>query len=168
MARQSGDTAALYEKYARRLMAYFFKRGLALQDAEDALQEVFKRLQARTLAGRAGIQDIERWLLGTARNVATDIFRRRGPTVVETPAAEIESEPDRSAEEEERWERCRAVDEAVQELPEKLRAPMLLRHWEGWSCGRIAARLGITANAVSLRLSRARGLLEKRLGPRFG
>jgi DNA-directed RNA polymerase specialized sigma24 family protein len=46
-----------------------------------------------------------------------------------------------------------------------LRTPLVLRERGGWKHDRIAKHLGITVNAVSMRLHRARTTLRKSLGP---
>ena len=57
-----------------------------------------------------------------------------------------------------------ALDRAIESLPEKQRAAVLLRYREGLSCGEIASALGVTSNAVSIQLHRARQTLRRRVG----
>lgn len=54
--------------------------------------------------------------------------------------------------------------DAIQALPEKLREPLLLRHSRGLAYAQIAGILGITENAVQVRIFRAREKLRKKLG----
>lgn len=162
MAGEIGDVGVLYEKHKVALVAHFFRRGLRLQDAEDAVQKVFERLLERRPESPV-IRDLEAWLFGTASNVAADIFWERARMTADAPPAEAPDQPDRSAETK---EFCAALAEAVRELPEELRMLLLLRYWKDWSYRRIGERLGITSNAARLRLFRARELLRQRLGPR--
>ena len=52
----------------------------------------------------------------------------------------------------------------VMELPEKYRLVVVLHCLEGYSFSEIAGFLHITASAVSMRLHRARKLLNEELG----
>ena len=56
--------------------------------------------------------------------------------------------------------------EAIGKLPERLREPLLLRHSRGLSYGEIASILGVTENAVQVRVFRARKRLLERFGAR--
>ena len=58
----------------------------------------------------------------------------------------------------------RALLRAVMELPEKYRLVVVLHCLEGYSFSEIAGFLHITASAVSMRLHRARKLLNEQLG----
>ncbi len=158
-----GDTGALHETYARRLTAYFLFRGLGPEDADDAVQEVFARLLAKILTECAAIENLEGWIFGTARHVATDIFRCGAKRPTEAAVEEVAEEPEPRVETN---ESRKAVEEAVRKLPDELRVLLRLHYWRGWSYRRIAARLGITANAVGLRLHRARMLVRANLQPR--
>ena len=53
---------------------------------------------------------------------------------------------------------------AVLELPEKYRLVVLLHCMEGYSFSKIAGFLHITASAVSMRLHRARKMLDEQRG----
>jgi len=160
MSAQGGNVGAVYESCARRLRGYVLGMGLKPEDAEDAVHDVFKQLMARDPAARK-IDDVGAWLFGTARHVAAGMLRRRRSTV-DLCAEDLASEPECLAETE---ETRKEVRKAVRALPKLLRTPLLLRHRRGWSCDRIAERLDLTANAVSLRLRRAREMLRARLGP---
>ena len=63
----------------------------------------------------------------------------------------------------ERDERRRRVERAVQALPPKLRAPLVLRHIEGLAYADIARVLGVSAGTVASRLSRAHAQLAREL-----
>ena len=58
----------------------------------------------------------------------------------------------------------RALVRAVLELPEKYRLVVLLHCMEGYSFSKIAGFLHITASAVSMRLHRARKMLDEQRG----
>ena len=63
----------------------------------------------------------------------------------------------------ERQEARRMIDAAVDELPEKYRAPLVLCYLEGMTNHEAARQLGYPVGSISRRLERARGLLKKQL-----
>ena len=63
----------------------------------------------------------------------------------------------------ERRDLSRVVDEALGQLPEKYRAPVILCYLEGKTNAEAARQLGWPAGSMSRRLERARGLLRAKL-----
>ncbi len=63
----------------------------------------------------------------------------------------------------ERRDLSRVVDEALGQLPEKYRAPVILCYLEGKTNAEAARQLGWPAGSMSRRLERARGLLREKL-----
>jgi len=55
------------------------------------------------------------------------------------------------------------VRSAVRALPAKYREPVVLRYLQELSMSQTSSILGITENALQVRLSRARSLLKQRL-----
>ena len=64
-----------------------------------------------------------------------------------------------------RKETSAAVRRAIDQLPESYRTVLLLRDIEGLDTEEAAKMLGITANAVKIRLHRARMALRKLISP---
>jgi RNA polymerase sigma-70 factor (ECF subfamily) len=60
--------------------------------------------------------------------------------------------------------RIEAVNQAIGQLSENLRAPLVLRHMEGCSYEEIARILGIGVSAAKMRVMRARDELVQQLG----
>lgn len=129
-------------------------------DADDAAQAVFLVLwkNATKLRQRASAAA---WLHHVSRNIcrnalrAQEIRRRR-----EREAAEMR-QPNQS---EPRDDDLRGVlDEALDQLPEKYRLPLILFHFEQRSIEEIAELLGTYPSTIGTRLSRARELLRGRL-----
>lgn len=66
-----------------------------------------------------------------------------------------------------REEERRLVRRTVDELPEALRTVVVLRDIEQWSYEEIGAELGVSANAVKVRVHRGRQRLRSMLSPHF-
>jgi RNA polymerase sigma factor (sigma-70 family) len=136
-----------------------------LHDAEDAFQATFLFLaqQAGSVRKRGSLAS---WLHGVARRMAANARRsaaRRtrherqatSPTAASDPAWQ-------SA-----WREVQSVlDEEIQRLPETYREPLVRCCLEHRSCAEVAAHMGLREPAVRSRVSRARKLLEVRLGRR--
>jgi RNA polymerase sigma-70 factor (ECF subfamily) len=123
--------------------------------AADVSQEVFMKLLTRLpqFDGRAAFST---WLYRIAVNTAVDHQRAKRRTV---PLPKKLEDTHRVDDEYARRERRRRLERAVQALPPKLRAPLVLRHVEGLAYGEIAVVLGISAGTVASRLSRAHARL---------
>lgn len=67
----------------------------------------------------------------------------------------------------EREEVCARVREAIDRLPETYRTALVMRDIEGMDIDEIAAALGISSNAVKIRVHRARHALRDALDPLF-
>ena len=158
---------------ARRLLS-------SEEDARDAVQEAF--LNAfRNIDRFEGQALLSTWLHRIVVNVSLMKLRSRKRKPEESldhllPAFrddghfaerfESGSEPadQRLAREEEQA----AVRAAIEELPQHYRTILLLRDIEGIGTQEVAEQLGISPNAVKLRLHRARQALRTLLVPRLG
>jgi RNA polymerase sigma factor (sigma-70 family) len=131
------------------------------QDAEDAFQATFLVLAARAGAIRKA-EALASWLHGVAHRVALRARRdagRRRKHEREGQAMAVRvgrSEPE--------WSEVQAaLDEEVQALPQRWRAPFVLCFLEGRSRAEAARELGIKEGTVWSRLSHARKLLHEKL-----
>ncbi len=130
-------------------------------EAEDAAQAVFVTL-ARKAASLRKDSSVGGWLHTVARRLAKDIrrsraARQRREEMVMSDAAVTNNEgldPRLFRE---------SLDDALGDLPDRYRRPLVLFHLEGRSLQQTAAQLGLTASATGVRLSRARELLRKKL-----
>ena len=136
-------------------------------EAEELVQETYARALAAAGSFQAG--NLKAWLFSILRNDFVD--RRRhgqhapGPLGPEPPDPAWEGELLRDDLELERLRRVVAedIEAALGGLSEDARSIILL-DLEGFSEREISGVLGCPAGTVKSRLSRARGLLRRRLG----
>jgi RNA polymerase sigma factor (sigma-70 family) len=133
-------------------------------DVEDAFQATFLVLLRR--AGSLGPGDaIAAWLHGVAVRVAQQArsaAARRGQRERLGMAVEV-AEPNPTSEDS---ELRRILDEEINRLPLKYRAPIVLCYLEGQTHEEAARQLHWPLGTVKGRLARARSLLESRLARR--
>jgi RNA polymerase sigma-70 factor (ECF subfamily) len=134
------------------------------QDAEDAFQATFLVL-ARKAGSISQPERLGNWLYGVASRVSqkarAEAARRRArqQPVTDMPTGQCDREAD--------WEDLRQVlDDEVQRLPDKFRAPLVLCYLQGMKREEAAERLGWRAGAVKGMLERGRELLRPRLARR--
>jgi RNA polymerase sigma-70 factor (ECF subfamily) len=147
------------------------------EDAADAMQEAFVSA-SKALAAFRGDAKLSTWLHRIAVNAALMRQRRQRPQpeydidellphfdssghFERLPLAWIEA-ADREFE---REELRSLVREKIDELPQTHRNVLLLRDIEELSGAETAAQLGISENAVKVRLHRARQALRELLAP---
>lgn len=145
----------LVEEYQGALLrlcyAYLHDRSLA----EDAVQETFLKAY-RNLNGYRGDASEKTWLMKIAMNTCRD-FRRTGWFLHtdRTMTPDRLPEPSASASEQDR-----EITAAVMRLPVKLREVVLLCYYQSMTTVEAAQTLGISQQAVSARLQRARARLH--------
>lgn len=140
--------------------------------ADDLFQEVSIKVLKRlgTLREPGAIRG---WLFQIARNACLDYLRRedRRPNGVSLDYVQQKSKADWSRNPSDQFcskERIRAVHTAIEELPASQREALYLRLKEGLDHQAIADRLGISRQAVEVRLCRGRANLRERLGDILG
>ena len=128
--------------------------------AEDVAQEAFLR-GYRGLENFRGDAQFRSWMYRIATNLAKNAVTRRKeyPTdeLPETPAA---TGP---ASLMEHQELKAALREAIAELPEDLREPLVLREYQEMSYQEIADATGLPLNTVRTRILRGRRALRDRM-----
>ena len=177
-ARAGDDDAfrALVEPHRRALQVHCYRMLGSLHEAEDVVQETFLRAW-RKLDSYAGRASFAAWLYGIATNACLDslsagrtrllprhVARPDDPTAAPAPprtdVAWLEPYPESLMEPHTMVEQRETVRlafiAAVQHLPPKQRAVLLLRDVIGWSGQEVADLLGGSADAVHSALQRAR------------
>ena len=191
---RAGDGGAfreLTEPHRRELQVHCYRMLGSLQDAEDALQETllaaWQGLEA--FEGRASVRT---WLYRIATNRCLNALRsasRRPAKEWDIPGVEppeptrlgevvwLEPYPDVLLEgavdmplgPEARYEQTEAISlafvTALQVLPARQRAVLILREVLGYHAGEVADMLDSTVESVNSALKRARASLQHRLGP---
>ena len=179
---RAGDEAA-YEVLVRtqstRLLAVTRRILASEDDARDAVQEAFIRV-FQHLASFEGESRLSTWLHRVAVNTALMKLRtrRRRPEQPIEPLLPAFQEDGHHVEQFRSWDepadeaferqemRVR-VRQCIDRLPENYRTVLLLRDIEQMDSEETAAVLGITVNAVKIRLHRARQALRTLLDPHY-
>lgn len=137
------------------------------EDAEDLAQETFVRAHA-SLADFRGDARFSTWLLRIAWHLAQDQKRRTGrrgsmePLDSAAESVDRAPAPHEASAQSEITDRIRA---AVQELPLRLRAVLVLRSIEGREYDEIARIVGARPATVRTQVMQARRELARKLGP---
>jgi RNA polymerase sigma-70 factor, ECF subfamily len=195
-AARGGDEnafARLVEPHRGALHAHCYRMLGSVHDAEDALQETLLRAW-RGLASFEGRSSLRSWLYAIATNACLRAIERRPKRVLPidyAPAADphdglgeplvesvwVEPYPDERlrlgdglAGPEARYEQRESVElafiAALQHLPARQRAVLILRDVLGFSAREVAAALETTPPAVDSALQRARKAVDERLPER--
>jgi RNA polymerase sigma-70 factor (ECF subfamily) len=185
---QAGDSAtfsSLTERYRRELLVHCYRMVGNLDDAEDLVQETFVKAW-RARSGFEGRATLRAWLYRIATNACLDAAKRsrRRVRVVDPPMSPghapsfdevpwLQPFPDRLlADSESAGMKPDAVIvaketielaflAAVQHLPPRPRAVLILRDVMGWSASETAEILDGSVAAVNSALQRARGRLQE-------
>ncbi|RLV47759.1 RNA polymerase sigma factor [Nocardioides mangrovicus] len=157
---QRDRLSELYEEHASRVYAYA-RRHAAPESAEDLVADAFIVAMRRIEAVPVEPDEARAWLIGTVRKLAAN-GRRRSQTSSQwwqgavRDAWHLGSEGSAEDVVAERDSCLRLLGE----LTEVDREALLLIAWEGLSARQAAVVLGITPNAFSVRVHRARSRLE--------
>jgi len=168
MAARQGDSGAfreLYDMYRERIWPLVvYSVGDSLQ-AQDVLQNVFFKV-FRGLRSFRFQSSLSTWIYRIARNECWNHNRRWGVAHVPLKAIlDCSEEIDTRPSPDDREARKTILNNAVKQLPFKMREVVLLRYVEGLSYEEISRVLGCAPGTVASRLNRALAELEERLRP---
>jgi RNA polymerase sigma-70 factor (TIGR02960 family) len=188
-AARSGDAGAfavLTERYRRELHLHCYRMLASFEDAQDLTQEVFLRAWSRR-ASFEGRSTLRTWLYRIATNACLDFLDRRpdripvASSTQDGAAAEVgylQPYPDHLLDEipaggEEPGEVVVARETvelaflvAVQHLPARQRAVLILRDILGWPASDTAATLQMSVASANSALQRARATMREQLPDR--
>jgi RNA polymerase sigma-70 factor (ECF subfamily) len=181
------DLERLFTRHRRELLVHCYRMLGGLEDAEDAVQDTLVKAW-RHLDAFEGRSSVWTWLYRIATNVCLDALDRRGrrvlPTAIVDPAdpsappaaddhetpwlqpipdlvldpADADADPSTVVIAREHVEL--AFIAAIQHLPPRQRAVLLLRDVMSYSAAETASLLDTSATAVNSALQRARTLLD--------
>ncbi|MFB4300832.1 RNA polymerase sigma factor [Actinomadura sp. NTSP31] len=141
------EFAAVYATTYRGLLGYALRRCDTPDDAADVVAETFTIAWRRAADIPAG-DGARLWLYGVARRVLAN--HRRGVQRHAHKTAALRAELSAPAHDDS------PVAEVFRTLPDRDRELLTLVAWEGLTVPEIAAVLGCSRNAASIRLHRAR------------
>ncbi len=183
-AAVSGDEsafAALTQRHRRELHVHCYRMLASFDEAEDAVQETLLRAW-RSRDSFDGGSQFRAWLYRIATNVCLDMLRRRSrrPTTMQSFAdvpwlqpypdrlldeiAPSDDEPHAVVVERETIEL--AFLAALQLLPPRQRAALLVRDLLGWPASETASLLETSVAAANSALQRARSTMQQHLPER--
>jgi RNA polymerase sigma-70 factor (ECF subfamily) len=158
----AGDVSAFERvivRYERRVLALAWRLLGRLEDAQDASQEVFLRA-FRYLHRFDPRRPFEPWLMKMTVNVCYDIGKKRRHSEISIDPDTLRGTSNPDAE-------LRAAEQrsmlytALQELPEKERAAVVLRDIEGLATAEVAEILGSSEATVRSQVCTARLKIRK-------
>jgi RNA polymerase sigma-70 factor, ECF subfamily len=193
--REEAAFAALFERHRRELQVHCYRMLGSFEDSEDLVQEAFLRAwRKRASFGSGEGSSFRAWLYRIATNACLDVLRGRprrvlppqvatagDPNAPPSPPADLpwlQPYPDRllepiSAPEDDPGAVIVAKETielafiaAIQHLPPRQRAVLILRDVLGWPAKDMASLLEVSVASVNSALQRARATLRDHLPER--
>ena len=182
---RSGDERAfrlLVERYQKKVYAVALGMVKDREEAMDVVQEAFVKVH-RSLDTFKADATFYTWLYRITVNVCIDVIRRRGAMRTDSVefderighdlaeanlgaiSSQLGSNPEKSVLQRELGEK---IQEALEQIPEKHRAILLLRELDGLSYEELAQVLEIPKGTVMSRLFHARAKVQKLLSESLG
>jgi RNA polymerase sigma-70 factor (ECF subfamily) len=168
-AAQGGDAAAmdaLLRRHYDRVHAVCRRIAGSTRDADDAAQEAMIRV-VRSLDKFDGRSAFSTWVYRIATNTSLDELRKRK----RRPQLHMVDDDDAPEPVDDLSHRTvdavadrLAIDEALAELPEDFRVPVVMRDVGDLDYAEIALELGVPVGTVKSRIARGRRMLVERLG----
>lgn len=177
-ATRTGDEDAFAElvgRYRNQITNYIYRMTSDYDGAVDLAQETFVRVY-RAAERYQTSHAFSTYIYRIATNLAISELRKRKRRRLVSLTGFFQSDDGQEAREfnppDQKplqdielvdWERRSAVQRAISTLPEKYRAPLILRDVEGRSYDEISRILMTSEGTVKSRISRARGFLREKM-----
>ena len=149
------NISSVISRFGKRLMGFIRPRVTSEADAEDILQDVWYQLT--TTVDTGPIEQISGWLFAVARNKIIDRHRKKKPESLDNDEPNLagillddSSNPETANLRALFW---KALQEALDELPEEQRSVFVWHELDGLSFKEIA---GLTGENVNTLISRKR------------
>ena len=164
-----GDTAsfeAIVKKYQSFICAITFSATGDVGKSEVLAQETFISAW-KDLAHLKDLNKFQSWLSGITRNVIKNSFRRQKQDLI-SKATSIDQLKDAGSDDSGpvetviTKEQQDVVRQALQQIPEQYREPLVLFYRQEQSVKTVAEQLNLSEEIIKQRLSRGRKLLKKR------
>jgi RNA polymerase sigma factor (sigma-70 family) len=157
----------LVRRYQSLVCAITYSATRSVEKSEELAQEVFLRAW-RSLSQLQDLSKFRPWLCSIARSTVQNWFRDRQRDVVgrAVPLDAVADKPSEESGPEEAamiQEQRAVVSQALSEIPESLREPLILFYREQKSVREVAEQFGLTENTARQRISRGRKLLRRQV-----
>jgi len=178
-AHRQGDPAAfgeLVRRYGNSVLGYLIRMSRNREQAEDLFQETFKRVHEKAHTFRG--PQIKGWLFKVATNVALDGIRRGkrfktvslnqqldcdNPNGEQFGAVALADNSCNPSEQALKAEQTEQVRRAIQSLPERQRATLVLAYYQQLSYPDVAEVMGCSVGTVKTQMFRALKTLANKL-----
>jgi RNA polymerase sigma-70 factor (ECF subfamily) len=175
-AHRQGDPTAFGElvcRYGDNVLGYLIHMTGNREQAEDLFQETFKRVHEKSHTFRGG--ELKSWLFKIATNIALDGLRKKVRVYSRqkrlnltdcngqdfTPA--ITDDSSNPSVEAEKAEQIEQVKQAINSLPERQRATLVLAYYQQLSYREVAIALDCSVGTVKTQMFRALRTLAQKL-----
>jgi RNA polymerase sigma factor (sigma-70 family) len=165
--------AELMSRYERKILAFIYhmlKSAHMESLADDLCQDTFYKAFRSLQTFREVEASFSTWLYTIARNTVLSELRKQKNVKISleesgyTPQAPLDTMPEQNML---RNEKVTLVRDAINSLPEKQRAALILREYDQLDYQEIANILGQTVSSVKSLLFRARASVKLQLEPYF-
>jgi len=177
VAGDQGAYKSLMEKYETPLFFHLLKMVKDKEQVRDLVQEAFMKAFDNLQSYNTNYA-FSTWLYRITTNHAIDYLRKKKlqTTSIDEPVKTKEGEMNIQLEDEHsgtdrkiiRKQRSDIIHEAIEDLPDKYRVVIKLRHFEELSYDEISEQLDLPLGTVKAHIFRAREMLYKELKDRRG
>lgn len=156
---QQGDERAMeeiYDLYKRPLFNLAYRYTFDRVAAEDLLQDIFIKIFTHMKDVQKDITFVA-WMYRIAINTCYSFLRgRRNRNGKTLSLSEVEGKREEAVYDSHEESLAKPLDEALQDLPERLRSVFLLHDIQGYKHGEIARMLGVSVGTSKSQLFKAR------------